>query len=177
MVEKIIHREKLARELKTLKDRGKRIVFTNGCFDLLHVGHVRYLSAARSEGDVLVVGLNSDRSVKEIKGPKRPVVSEGERAEVLAALEYVDFVTVFDEADPLLTIRMLMPDVLVKGADWAKDAIVGRDIVEGSGGRVVRVPLEEGVSTTGIIDRIVSVFCNGESKGAAADLFSEEIEK
>jgi rfaE bifunctional protein nucleotidyltransferase chain/domain len=177
MVKKIVHREGLAQELKTLKNQGKRIVFTNGCFDLLHVGHVRYLSAAKSEGDVLVVGLNSDRSVKEIKGPKRPVVPEEERAEVLAALAFVDFVTVFDEPDPLLTIQMLMPDVLVKGADWAKDAIVGGDVVEGSGGRVVRIPLKEGASTTRIINRIVSVFCNGESKGVGKDLFPEEIEK
>ena len=155
MSEKILEREALREKVQALQRAGKKIVFTNGCFDLLHIGHVRYLKAARAEGDVLVVGLNSDRSVDEIKGPGRPVVPENERAEVLASLACVDFVTLFDEPDPLVTIRSLVPDVLVKGADWAKDAIVGKDVVETSGGRIVRVPLTGGASTTKIIEKII----------------------
>lgn len=158
MNEKIINREALKEKLLALKKGGKKIVFTNGCFDFLHVGHVRYLKAARAQGDVLVVGVNSDGSVRQIKGPRRPVVPEDERAEVLASLACVDFVTLFDEPDPAMIIRFLMPDVLVKGADWAKDAIVGRDIVEGAGGRVVRIPLTEGVSTSGLIEKILASF-------------------
>ncbi|MBW1860673.1 MAG: adenylyltransferase/cytidyltransferase family protein, partial [Deltaproteobacteria bacterium] len=126
MGKKIIERAELKKTVQTLKNAGKKIVFTNGCFDLLHLGHVRYLEAARAEGDVLVVGVNSDRSVHEIKGPSRPVVPDDERAEVLAALACVDFITLFDEPNPLETIRALLPDVLVKGSDWAEDAIVGK---------------------------------------------------
>jgi rfaE bifunctional protein nucleotidyltransferase chain/domain len=161
MDEKIINREALKKKLQALKKRGKKIVFTNGCFDFLHVGHVRYLKAAKAQGDVLVVGLNSDGSVRQIKGPRRPVVPEDERAEILASLACVDFVTLFDEPDPAMTIRFLMPDVLVKGADWAKDAIVGRDIVEGAGGQVVRIPLTEGVSTSRLIEKILADFADG----------------
>jgi D-beta-D-heptose 7-phosphate kinase/D-beta-D-heptose 1-phosphate adenosyltransferase len=160
MIEKIVERDILAQQIRMFKKKGDRIVFTNGCFDLLHVGHVRYLAAARAQGDILVVGLNTDRSVRAIKGDKRPIVPERERAEVLAALSIVDFVTLFDEADPLTTIQALLPDVLVKGADWAKEAIVGADAVESAGGLVVRVPLTQGASTTGIIERIISTFCN-----------------
>ena len=156
MGEKIFERETLKEKVQALKRAGRKIAFTNGCFDLLHIGHVRYLKAARAEGDVLVVAVNSDRSVREIKGPGRPLVPDGERAEVLASLACVDFVTLFDEPDPLVTIRSLMPDVLVKGADWGEDAIVGRDVVEASGGRVVRVPLTEGASTTRIIEKILA---------------------
>ncbi len=156
MDEKIVGRVALKETLGALKKAGKQIVFTNGCFDFLHIGHVRYLKAAKALGDLLVVGLNSDHSVRQIKGPRRPIVPENERAEVLAALSCVDYVTPFDEPDPLVTIRMLMPDVLVKGADWAEDAIVGRDVVEGAGGRAVRIPLTEGVSTTGIIEKILT---------------------
>jgi rfaE bifunctional protein nucleotidyltransferase chain/domain len=130
---------------------GRKIVFTNGVFDLLHPGHVRYLTAARAEGDALVVGVNSDRSVRANKGPNRPVMPEQERAEVLAALACVDAVAVFDEETPAAIIARLQPDVLVKGADWAEDAIVGRDIVEARGGRVVRMPIEAGWSTSAII--------------------------
>lgn len=132
---------------------GRAIVFTNGVFDLLHPGHVRYLQAARAEGDVLVVAVNSDRSVRANKGPSRPVMPEHERAEVLSALACVDAVVVFDEETPAAIIARLQPDVLVKGADWAADAIVGRDTVESRGGRVVRVPVEAGWSTSAIIDR------------------------
>jgi D-beta-D-heptose 7-phosphate kinase/D-beta-D-heptose 1-phosphate adenosyltransferase len=156
MSEKIFEREELKDKVHALKKAGKKIVFTNGCFELLHIGHVRYLKAARAEGDLLVVGINSDRSVHQIKGPKRPVVPENERAEVLASLACVDFVTLFDEPDPLVTIRSLMPDVLVKGADWEEDAIVGRDVVKANGGRVVRIPLTQGASTTRIIERVLA---------------------
>jgi D-beta-D-heptose 7-phosphate kinase/D-beta-D-heptose 1-phosphate adenosyltransferase len=158
MDEKIIKREALKEKVQALKRAGKSIVFTNGCFDFLHVGHVRYLKAAKAQGDVLVVGLNSDGSVRKIKGPRRPVVPEDERAEILASLACVDFVTLFDEPDPAMLIRLLMPDVLVKGADWATEAIVGRDIVESAGGRVVRIPLTEGVSTSGMIEKILASF-------------------
>jgi D-beta-D-heptose 7-phosphate kinase/D-beta-D-heptose 1-phosphate adenosyltransferase len=161
MDKKIVRCEELKETVQALKRAAKKIVFTNGCFDLLHIGHVRYLKAAKDEGDVLIVGLNSDRSVRLIKGPKRPLVPENERAEVLASLACVDFVTVFDEPDPLVTIRAVMPDVLVKGADWAEDAIIGRDIVERDGGRVVRIPLTEGASTSKMIENIVdSYFLN-----------------
>jgi D-beta-D-heptose 7-phosphate kinase/D-beta-D-heptose 1-phosphate adenosyltransferase len=159
VLQKILAREALANKLEPLKAAGKRIVFTNGCFDILHVGHVRYLKDAKNEGDVLIVGLNSDRSVRQIKGPTRPIVSEKERAEVLASLECVDFVTLFDEPDPLVTIEKLMPHILVKGADWEKQAIIGKDVVEANGGRVVRIPLAEGASTSRIIEKIVSTHC------------------
>ena len=160
MDEKIIKREALKEKVQALKRAGKSIVFTNGCFDFLHVGHVRYLKAAKAQGDVLVVGLNSDGSVRQIKGPRRPVVPEDERAEILASLACVDFVTLFDEPDPAMLIRLLMPDVLVKGADWATEAIVGRDIVESAGGRVVRIPLTEGVSTSGMIEKIIAGYAD-----------------
>ena len=132
---------------------GQRIVFTNGVFDLLHPGHVRYLQAARREGDVLIVGINSDRSVRANKGPSRPIMPEHERAEVLEALACEDAVVVFDEETPAAIIEALQPDVLVKGADWAADAIVGRDTVEARGGKVVRMPIESGWSTSAIIER------------------------
>ena len=133
---------------------GHRIVFTNGVFDLLHPGHVRYLQRARALGDALIVGVNSDRSVRANKGADRPITPEAERAEIVGALACVDAVVVFDEDTPRAVIAALQPDVLVKGADWAEDAIVGRDIVEARGGRVVRVALEPGYSTTAIIDKI-----------------------
>jgi rfaE bifunctional protein nucleotidyltransferase chain/domain len=133
---------------------GRRVVFTNGVFDLLHPGHIRYLRAARAEGDLLIVGLNSDRSVRAIKGPSRPITPEGERAEILAALTCVDAVTIFDEDTPAEIIRRVQPDVLVKGADWGENAIVGRDTVEARGGRVVRMPIEEGWSTSELLKRV-----------------------
>jgi rfaE bifunctional protein nucleotidyltransferase chain/domain len=144
-----------ARELvDALRASGRTIVFTNGVFDLLHVGHLRYLQQARALGDALIVGVNSDRSVREIKGAARPITAEAERIEILEALTCVDAVVVFDEATPHAVIQLLQPDVLVKGADWAADAIVGRDIVESRGGRVVRIPLEPGHSTTAIVAKI-----------------------
>jgi rfaE bifunctional protein nucleotidyltransferase chain/domain len=135
---------------------GKTVVFTNGVFDLLHPGHVRYLRAARSLGDALIVGVNSDRSVRANKGPGRPITPQEERAEILAALACVDAVAVFDEETPHEIIAAVQPDVLVKGADWAENAIVGRDIVEARGGRVVRIPVERGHSTSAIVERIRS---------------------
>ena len=133
---------------------GKRVVFTNGVFDILHPGHLRYLQQARALGDALIVGLNSDASVRRNKGPERPINPEDERREILLALECVDAVVIFDEETPAEIIRAIQPDVLVKGADWAADAIVGRDTVEARGGRVVRVPIEQGYSTTEIIEKI-----------------------
>jgi rfaE bifunctional protein nucleotidyltransferase chain/domain len=137
------------------RSRGGVIVFTNGVFDILHPGHVRYLKDARALGDHLIVGINSDRSVRALgKAPDRPINSEAERAEVLGALACVDAVVVFDEADPHAIISALQPDILVKGADWAEDAVIGRDVVEARGGKVVRMKLAEGYSTTNIINRI-----------------------
>ena len=139
--------------------RGQRIVFTNGVFDLLHPGHLRYLQQARALGDALIVGVNSDRSVRANKGPSRPVTPEAERAEVLSALACVDAAVIFDEETPSQLIAALQPDVLAKGADWAEDAIVGRDIVEARGGRVVRIPVEQGHSTTAIVEQIKRLSC------------------
>ena len=145
----------LAPTLRSLRAGGQVVVFTNGCFDLLHAGHVRYLAAARREGDILVVGLNSDRSVRDIKGDRRPILRELERAEVLAGLAAVDYVVLFDEPDPLRLIAALAPDVLVKGGDWPEEAIIGAQVVRDRGGRVVRIPVLEGASTSAIIARIL----------------------
>ena len=152
--EKILPRDALIIRRRQWKDNGKRVVFTNGCFDLLHVGHVRLLQHARAEGDVLVVGLNSDASVQRLKGAGRPLVPQSDRAEVLAALACVDAVTVFDEDTPRELIAALLPDVLVKGGDWARDKIVGREEVEANGGKVVVVTYVEGYSTTALIERL-----------------------
>jgi D-beta-D-heptose 7-phosphate kinase/D-beta-D-heptose 1-phosphate adenosyltransferase len=133
---------------------GRRVVFTNGVFDLLHPGHVRYLQAARAQGDALIVAVNSDRSVRGNKGPERPVTPERERAEIVAALDCVDAAVIFDEPTPDAIVKAIQPDVLVKGADWAADRIVGRDTVEARGGVVVRVPIEPGWSTTSILQKI-----------------------
>lgn len=135
---------------------GRRIVFTNGVFDLLHPGHVRYLDHARSLGDLLIVGLNADASVRRNKGSGRPITPQGERAEVLAALECVDAVVIFEQDTPAEIVRLVQPDILVKGADWPADQIVGRDTVEARGGRVVLVPVEPGQSTSAIVERIKS---------------------
>jgi len=140
-----------------MKQAGRQLVFTNGCFDLIHAGHVRYLAQARALGDVLVVALNSDRSVRALKGEGRPILSEQERAEVIAALEAVDYVIVFDEETPRELIAALLPDVLVKGGDWPLDQIVGRDEVEAAGGKVLSLPYVEGSSTTELIERIKSL--------------------
>ena len=147
-------RNEAARWALRLRGDGRRVVFTNGVFDILHPGHLRYLQQARELGDALIIGLNSDASVRRNKGPERPINSEGDRAELLHALECVDAVVVFDEETPAEIIRAIQPDVLVKGADWGENAIVGRDTVEARGGRVVRIPIEQGWSTTSIIERI-----------------------
>jgi rfaE bifunctional protein nucleotidyltransferase chain/domain len=153
---KVLTLDKAVALVEHLRHDGRSIVFTNGVFDILHPGHVRYLQDARREGDALIVGLNSDRSVSAVKGPSRPVNPENERAEVLAALSCVDAVVVFDEDDPQRLITRLQPDVLAKGADWPADRIIGRETVEARGGRVVRIPLAEGYSTSAIIEKIRS---------------------
>lgn len=150
----VLTREEASQFTEQCRAEGRTVVFTNGVFDLLHPGHVRYLQQARALGDVLVIGINTDRSVRANKGPDRPITPEHERAELLAALACVDGVTIFDEETPFDIISELQPDVLVKGADWARDAIVGRDIVEARGGRVVRVAVEQGHSTTSIVQKI-----------------------
>jgi len=155
MKEKIKERKELSRIIKDLKAKGKRIVFTNGCFDLLHIGHVRYLEKARAQGDILVVGVNSDSSVRKIKGPKRPLLPEEERAEILSSLGCVDYITLFNEIDPLKLITSLHPNVLVKGGDWTKEEIVGREVVERLGGKVVIIPFVQGVSTSNLIETIL----------------------
>jgi D-beta-D-heptose 7-phosphate kinase/D-beta-D-heptose 1-phosphate adenosyltransferase len=160
MKSKILKLSDLIQTLKGLRKSGKRIVFTNGCFDILHVGHVRYLAAARSKGDVLVLGLNSDASVKSIKPDNRPIVSQDQRAEVLAGLTCVDYITIFDEPDPLSLIRAIKPDILVKGADWEEAEIIGSDVVKTYGGKVVRVKVVPGISTSQIIQRIIKRYRN-----------------
>lgn len=140
------------------KRNGKTVVFTNGCFDLLHPGHIRLLEQARALGDLLIVAINSDAGVRRLKGPGRPLVPGAERAEVLAALEAVDCVTVFDEPTPRELLQALLPDVLVKGGDWGPDEIVGREEVEAAGGRVVSIPFIKGYSTTELIERVVKNF-------------------
>lgn len=140
---------------KTLKEEKKKVVFTNGCFDVLHAGHVDYLNKARAAGDVLILGLNSDASVKRIKGAKRPIVNEEERAFILSNLKAVDYVTLFEEDTPQEIIGELIPDILVKGADWAIDKIVGRDIVEANGGEVKTISFVTDQSTTNIIQTII----------------------
>ncbi len=155
MREKIKSRADLAADLATRRAKHERIVFTNGCFDLMHVGHVRYLEAARALGDLLVVGVNSDESVRALqKGPDRPIVPQDQRAEVLAALACVDYVVQFGEPDPGRLIAELQPDVLVKGGDWAPEQIVGRETVEARGGTVRTIPLVPGASTTSLIETI-----------------------
>jgi rfaE bifunctional protein nucleotidyltransferase chain/domain len=151
----ILDREALIKERERLRRDARSVVFTNGCFDLLHPGHVRYLKQARALGDALVVALNSDASVRALKGPNRPILNQHERAEIIAALESVDYVIVFDEQTPQALIAALIPDVLAKGGDWELDQIVGRDEVEAAGGKVFSLPYVEGASTTDIIERIL----------------------
>lgn len=150
---KVLTLEAMLEARRQLKAAGKRLVFTNGCFDLLHVGHLSLLSFARGQGDALVVGLNSDASVRRAKGPQRPIIPQAERALVLSALESVDFVVVFDADEPLALIEALLPDVLVKGEDWAH-YVCGREAVERAGGRVVLAPMAAGHSTSAIVARI-----------------------
>ncbi len=152
---KIKNIKETEKEITGLKQQGKKIVFTNGCFDIIHPGHLRYLYAASRLGDYLVVAVNSDRSVKGIKGEKRPILDENVRAEILAAIGFVDSVIIFDEQTPYSIINSLAPDILVKGGDWAEEMIVGSDLVKSRGGKVMTIPFEEGFSTTAIINRII----------------------
>jgi rfaE bifunctional protein nucleotidyltransferase chain/domain len=156
----------VADEVRKLREAGKKIVFTNGCYDILHSGHIDLLRQARQLGDVLVVAINTDASVARMKGPNRPIMPEAERAELLAGLEMVDFVSMFDEDTPLEAILQVHPDVLVKGADWGLDGIVGRAEVEGWGGKVVALPLVQGRSTTGVVDTVVSRYGNSREKNS-----------
>jgi rfaE bifunctional protein nucleotidyltransferase chain/domain len=149
---KVIPLESAYTLVEELKRRGRRVVFTNGCFDLLHPGHTRYLAEARKLGDVLIVAVNSDTSVRAIKGPGRPIFPEAERAEILAALEAVDYVTIFDDLTPQAVIARMTPNVLVKGADWGPNEVVGRAEVEAAGGQVISIPVVPGYSTSAIIE-------------------------
>ena len=153
-VERVIDRHDIGAFVERLREDRKKVVFTNGVFDLLHPGHIRYLQQARALGDALIVGLNADDSVRRNKGPERPLTPAVERAEILAGLECVDAAVVFDEDTPDAIIKAVQPDVLVKGADWAADQIVGRDTVEARGGRVVRIPVVQEYSTTALVERI-----------------------
>ena len=155
-VQKILALEDLLAQRDRLRRENKRTVFTNGCFDLLHPGHIDYLSRARQMGDALIVGVNSDRSVRELKGPLRPILTQDERTRLLSGIDSVDYITVFDEDTPHRLIAALLPDVLVKGGDWTVETIVGRQEVEAAGGRVAPLPYLEGQSSTAIIERILN---------------------
>lgn len=152
----ILSPDELKNERERLRQTGRTVVFTNGCFDLMHPGHTSYLAQARSLGDALIVALNSDRAVRELKGSTRPILDERERAEVMAALGCVDYVTIFDDVSPQSLIAAILPDVLVKGGDWGLDQIIGRAEVEAAGGRVLSLPFVAGCSTSEIIERIIS---------------------
>lgn len=154
----ILSLNELQTERERLRKAGRRVVFTNGCFDLMHPGHVRYLQQARALGDALIVALNSDRAVRELKGASRPILTEHERAEVMAALGCVDYVTIFDDVSPQATIATLLPDILVKGGDWSVSEIIGRAEVEAAGGTVMNLPFVEGVSTSEVIERILKSY-------------------
>jgi D-beta-D-heptose 7-phosphate kinase/D-beta-D-heptose 1-phosphate adenosyltransferase len=156
---KIVGVDEITKISFELKSKGKKIVFTNGCFDILHRGHVEYLSKAKQLGDVLIVGLNSDSSVKMIKGDKRPIVPQEDRAFILSNLSFVDYVVIFDEPTPYELISKIVPDVLVKGSDWSQENVVGRDIVEANGGKVVLIEIVPGRSTTNVIKTIIERFC------------------
>ena len=154
MERKVKNLEELVGIVDAHKKEGKKIVFTNGCYDLIHVGHVRCFQEGKKFGDVLIVAINSDRSIRSIKGFTRPIFPQEERAEIVSALESVDYVTIFDQDDPLQIITSIKPDILVKGGDWNLDTIVGRDVVESYGGKVFALPLVPGVSTTQIINNM-----------------------
>lgn len=156
--------EETKKECDRLRKSGKKIVFTNGCFDIIHPGHTRYLREARKLGDHLIVAVNSDRSVRAIKGPKRPILPEQARAELVAAIGWVDSVLIFDEDTPIKVIQYLLPNFLVKGGDWSKEEIVGADVVEEAGGEVKSIPFAPGFSTTGVIEKIIALY--GHEKNA-----------
>lgn len=155
---KIFARKELKTEIDAAKKAGKKIIFTNGCFDIIHAGHTHYLAEAKALGDMLIVAVNSDASVRAIKGEKRPLVPEDERAQVIAALGSVDYVVIFEEPDPQALIDLLRPDVLVKGGDWREEDVVGRESVASWGGKVVIIPQKKGLSTTNIVERIKAVY-------------------
>jgi D-beta-D-heptose 7-phosphate kinase/D-beta-D-heptose 1-phosphate adenosyltransferase len=163
---KIVSQDELIQVTAREKGYGRHVVFTNGCFDLLHPGHVRCLAQARALGDVLVVAINSDRSVRGNKGPERPLVPQQDRAEVLAALSSVDYVTIFDEPTPRELIALVLPNILVKGADWALDEVAGREEVEAAGGRVISIPLAQGYSTTSLLEKIRKAAANAPEDAA-----------
>lgn len=154
MDDKIKTRARLEKIIYRLKEHGKKVAFTNGCFDILHYGHVRYLEDAKAKADILVVGLNSDASIKRIKGASRPINRQADRARMLEALSAIDYITIFSEDTPLKLIQTLKPDILIKGRDWSVRKIVGADFIRASGGRVVTVPYLKGYSTTGLIEKI-----------------------
>ena len=164
----VLSQESLSLRIRSLQKDGKKVVFTNGCFDLLHVGHVRYLKAARELGDCLVVAINSDDSMRALKGSERPIIPEEQRAEILAALSCVDYVIIFQELDPFRLISLLQPDVLVKGGDWAPEQIVGREEVEARGGKVLSLPLVEGIGTSAIISSILNKYAKS-SRNSSKD--------
>ena len=155
MPDKLVHIDKIAALMKSLKKKGKSVVFTNGCFDLIHPGHIKLLKQAGKYGDILFLGINSDKSIKQIKGPSRPVMKEKERITVLSAIEYIDFITVFNEPTPINLIKKIRPDALVKGSDWPKSEIVGKEFVESYGGKVFTIELKPGISTSSLIKRIL----------------------
>jgi D-beta-D-heptose 7-phosphate kinase/D-beta-D-heptose 1-phosphate adenosyltransferase len=155
---KIVARNEIELFSAAIKKSGKKIVFTNGCFDILHRGHIEYLSKAKQLGDVLIIGINTNASIKKIKGEKRPIVSEEDRALVLSSLACVDYVVLFDEETPHNLIAKILPDVLAKGADWKKETIVGKDIVEANGGSVATIEFLPNCSTTNIIERILELY-------------------
>ena len=167
-MDKILSRKNLRERLETFRGEGKKIVFTNGCFDILHIGHVKYLEQAKALGDILVLALNSDSSVEAIKGPLRPVVPQDERAYIMASLDMVDYVTIFDEDTPLELIEFIEPDILVKGGDWSEDTVVGRESVEKRGGKVVIISQfnesskDYPASTTNIIEKIIDAYKGNE---------------
>ncbi len=160
MRKKVKEKNDLCEILERLKAKGKRVVFTNGCFDLFHAGHLRYLEKAKTLGDILIVGVNSDASVQRLKGPRRPVLPLEERMELLSGLECVDYVVSFDEPTPLELITVLKPHILVKGGDWSKETIVGKEVVECLGGEVVALPFIEGNSTSHLIETILERYAN-----------------
>lgn len=163
-IQHISTKEEIIEIRKNLKEENKKLVFTNGCFDILHSGHIDYLNKAKSLGDVLIVGINSDSSVKKIKGEKRPIILENERANIILNLKAVDYVLIFDEETPYELIKFIIPDILVKGADWEIDKIVGRDIVESNGGKVVNIAFVNQQSTSKIIQTIINKYCVEEKK-------------
>ena len=161
MSSKLLGLKTLKARLNALPRQNFRIVFTNGCFDILHAGHIRYLATAKNAGDILIVGLNTDQSIRSIKGNKRPIIPQDQRAQVLAGMASVDYIIYFDEPDPYQLIKAIVPDILVKGADWAKTDIVGADVVKKNGGEILQIPFEYDVSTSRIIERIVALYGGG----------------